>query len=1386
MKEAFVSPQNPVPGFLAGGGEMGKRIREFDWASTPLGPVADWPKSLMTCVQIMLTSRQPYWIGWGKDLIKLYNDPYKAIVGGKHPWALGKPASEVWSEIWKDIDPMLKKVMHENEGTYVEAQLLIMERNGYPEETYYTFSYTPVAGDSGTTEGMICANSDDTDRIISERQLLTLTRLGKALTDAKSSEDVYERTIQTIQNNPYDFPFTLFYAIKGASGTLVDATDMPASVKGVPVNIELDSSSAISKYAAKALAQRKHQVIEDIQQHLGVMPSGAWSVSPSRAIVLPVAQRGQKDAYGFLLVGINPYRLLDDKYIGFFELFADQVATSLGDVHAFEEERKRLEALAEIDRAKTTFFSNISHEFRTPLTLLLGPIQDVLNDADFKGANKEKMEVALRNAHRMQKLVNLLLDFSRIEAGRMEANFIPVDIVSVTEDLTSNFRSAIEKSGMELVVHKEVIDEPVLVDIEMYEKIFLNLISNAFKYSEKGAIEIFIHKVPGAVEVSVKDSGVGIPSNELEKIFDRFHRVNNARGRSQEGTGIGLAMVKELVKLHNGSISVTSSEGVGSTFTVSLPLKEPSAGREVFSGRKGSSQTSLYVDEAMLWTVEDNVSEVSPTLKSNGKQHTVLLADDNADMRRYMQRLLEAEYQVVVVNDGEQAFSKALEHKPDLILSDIMMPQLDGFGLLKKLKSNLATRNIPVIFLSARAGEEARIEGIQAGADDYLTKPFSSRELMARVSNHIAISNTRRKTEREFYNLFLQSPAHIHVMKGPEHVFEFFHPMGIAFTGRDVTGMKAREAVPDVEGQGFFEMLDAVYRDGTPVHQNEAKVIFKNEKGEPSVHYFNLTYLPWKDLHGKIQGVLQFTFEVTDSVNMRLKAEASERNFRAIAEQAPVAMCVLKGPGYIIQIANEPVLELWGRKQEEVINRPVAEALPEIVQQGIIELLDSVYYSGKPYVGNELAVELWKNGAWETVYLNFIYEPFLNADKEVDGIIVVAADVSEQVRSRKVVEEAQYKLKHAVELGELGTWSVLLQQNNFVEYSEWVAEWWGLPKDGDTIEALLGCIHEDDRGRVARTIEEAIQNAGYYVAEYRLINALTGQERYIQANGKVFYDDKHLPERLSGIVRDVTASKMTQQQLEQEVSLRTNKLMELNQDLIRSNENLKQFAYVASHDLQEPLRKIQTFSGIIKDNLGDQRSIHTYVSKIDTSAARMSALIKDVLLYSQIDKEQEKQQRVNLNEVLENVRNDFEILLEEKRGVIHSTTLPVIQGSRLHFHQLFSNLVGNALKFSDDEPVIEIRYRIVNGGDVPAELKPDQAYHFITFQDNGIGFEPEYAQQIFGLFTRLHNRKDYGGTGIGLALCKKIMESYGGSISARSKKGEGATFLIYFPVHTDN
>jgi PAS domain S-box-containing protein len=456
---------------------------------------------------------------------------------------------------------------------------------------------------------------------------------------------------------------------------------------------------------------------------------------------------------------------LDDAYLDFLGLVTTQVATGIANARAYEEEKQRAESLAELDRAKTTFFSNVSHEFRTPLTLILGPLDDAINDAKERW-QRDRLLTLQRNALRLQKLVNTLLDFSRIEAGRVRVSFQPVDLAALTRDLASNFQSACEKAGLELVVDCAAQTEPVYVDAEMWEKIVLNLVSNAFKFTLQGRIEVTLRQVGTQAELVVQDTGVGIPADQMPRLFERFHRVEGVTGRTQEGSGIGLALVRELVRFHGGEVSAESVAGVGTSFVVKVPF-----GTAHLQGKRIGPATALnstalraghYVEEALRWLPDANPAEggaltsvgtLPPELGAgpqvNGDRPRILLADDNADMRQYLQRLLSDHYHVEAVPDGRAALDAVKRSMPDLILSDVMMPRLDGFGLLREIRANQELCALPVILLSARAGEESRVEGMQAVADDYLVKPFGARELLARVSAHLQMARLRRRAENE-------------------------------------------------------------------------------------------------------------------------------------------------------------------------------------------------------------------------------------------------------------------------------------------------------------------------------------------------------------------------------------------------------------------------------------------------------------------------------------------------------------------------------------------------------------------------------------------------------------------------------------------------------------
>ncbi len=889
---------------LTEGGEMGTLARSVDWSKTPLGPAARWPTSLKTMVGVVLRNRFPMLLWWGPDLIQIYNDGYRPILGVKHPASLGAPAVQVWSEIWDVIGPMARSVIAGGPATWNEHLLLLINRRGFPEETYHTFSYSPVPDDEGRVGGVLVTVQETTEQVQDHRQLRMLGDLAARAADAKSAEQACRTAAGILSGNDADLPFALLYLLNADASELqlVSTSGLdPYEGPGKPARVPFDSTSdATGGWPfTEAARSGREAVVENLGERFGPMPGGRWELPPERAVVLPLSRPGQPHPYGFLVSGVSPRRALDDRYLGLFRLTADQVVTAIANARAYEEERKRAEALAEIDRAKTAFFSNVSHEFRTPLTLMLGPTEDALA-SPARALTGENLETVHRNALRLLKLVNSLLDFARIEAGRIQASYEPVDLAERTAGLASAFRSAIERAGLTFEVNCPPLPEQIHVDQDMWEKIVLNLLSNALKFTFEGSIQVSQQWLGDRVELRVTDTGTGIPESELPHLFKRFHRVQGARARTHEGSGIGLALVHELVRMHGGTIAVTSTPGQGTTFTVSIPAGTAHLPRERVAASRSQVSTALgaatYVKEALRWL--PGAPDEVPSLEPSGSGSMVppvmdlvagariLLADDNTDMREYVGRLLAERWTVETVADGEAALEAARKRRPDLVLTDVMMPNLDGFGLLRELRADERTRNVPVIILSARAGEEAHVEGLRAGANDYLVKPFSARELVVRVEAQLARARLRTLEEaqnRRLTRVFQHAPVGIAIARGPDHVFEFANASYLQLisnrsSSRPVLGRSVREAFPELADQGIYELLDHVFASGEPfIGRSVRMMINRGAGGAPEECFFDFVYQPMLDDAGQVEGIVAVAFDVTALTNARREAESANR-----------------------------------------------------------------------------------------------------------------------------------------------------------------------------------------------------------------------------------------------------------------------------------------------------------------------------------------------------------------------------------------------------------------------------------------------------------------------------------------------------------------------------
>lgn len=892
---------------LARGGVAGALIREHDWAGTAVGVMEAWPQSLRTALSVCLLSKFPMFVFWGPDMVQFYNDLFIPVMGSKHPAGLGQPARDCWRETWDLVGPMLSGVMAGGEASYFDDLPVTLERSGYTEECYFTFCYAPVHDEAGKVGGIFGTVSETTSRVVGERRLQILRELSDIARAVDSAAEVCARAAEVFAEHPVDVPYALLYLLD-ADGT----TARLAAVTGLPTGDPLcPPAIALTGDGPWPFAKAAEHLV-DVEREVPY-PAREGFDPPSRALVMPLKQSAGARPGGFLVAGLDSGRPLDDDYRAFAGLAAGHIAAAIADATAFAAERRRARALAELDRAKSTFFANVSHELRTPLTLMLGPLDDARSAPG--GLGHEQVLLVRRNGRRLLKLVAALLDLSRIEAGRLSATFRPVDLSALTSDLAAAFSEATERAGLELRIACEQLGEPVYVDPDLWEQIVLNLVSNAFKFTLEGQIAVELKAAGGHAELAVSDTGSGIPSHEVERVFERFHRSTTRQARSHEGAGIGLALARELVELHGGTVSVQSTVGQGSRFTVRLPFGRAHLPAGQIQDGDGPPQVmsgSLFVDEALAWLPESGAGERGPLAGemsdraittpavSAGHPGTsgaqVMIVDDNSDMRAYLTRLLSPHWRVEAVDSGAAALERVRGHPPDLLVADVMMPELGGLELLGALRADPATRELPVIVLSARAGEEAAIEGLAAGADDYLAKPFSSRDLIARVRANLELSRLRHAAAAELRaehdrlkQTLQQLPVGVILTAAPSGQVVMANEQIEEILGRQLTGAVGTEE--DGGYRGFTlhgeplpadrSPLTRAIRDGEVVHGE--RMLYDRGDGQRITVQVNAA--PICDEHGHpFAGVV-----VIEDVTRQLRLE------RLLAAQRDILLLVAQG-----------------------------------------------------------------------------------------------------------------------------------------------------------------------------------------------------------------------------------------------------------------------------------------------------------------------------------------------------------------------------------------------------------------------------------------------------------------------------------------------------------
>ena len=643
--------------------------------------------------------------------------------------------------------------------------------------------------------------------------------------------------------------------------------------------------------------------------------------------------------------------------------------------------------------------------------------------------------------------------------------------------------------------------------------------------------------------------------------------------------------------------------------------------------------------------------------------------------------------------------------------------------------------------------------------------------------------------QQEFYkNLLVASPVILWMTDEQANV-NYMSPKWYEWTGlnpQDEISKNWAETIHEEDREKVIQYFNTNFENRTVFEieyrmQLKDSIIWCMVSGQPA-------YDATKRFIGYAGSVANITDRKKAQGEVNRKREDERKMLNDFFMEAPAIFCVLRGPDHVFEIANPLYLQLVGNR--DITGKTVREALPEVEGQGFFELLDTVYNKQEKFVGNELPIKIDKGQGLESAFVTFIYQPIINASKESEGILIYANDVTEQVNAREILQSSEVKFKRIADMSPQIVWTA--KPDGRVDYfNERWYEFTGIDKSLGT-ENWGFILHPDDLENTVKAWEHAVKTGTEYNIEYRFKEKNTNEYRWFLGKALPFINDNGEITQWFGTSTDIQDQKNFSSELEKKVAERTQQLVALNLDLKRSNEELSQFAYVASHDLQEPLRKIMTFSNRINEKYQQDlpEGSHDYLHKINSSAKRMSMLITDLLEFSGTNRHNKEFLQTDLNNILEHLLVDFEEEILTKNAHIKIENLPLISAIPLQMSQLFHNLISNALKFAkkDVAPVITITSHKMTAEqkdkyDVPEK---DAEYIQIALCDNGIGFEEVFSDKIFTIFQRLHTKSAYEGTGIGLALCRKIAENHSGNIVAKSVSNEGTCFYINLPCNKNS
>ena len=1317
--------------FITDGGEMGELIRAKDWSKTALGDPENWPQSLKTMVSVMLNNPFGMYIAWGKEYTQIYNDGFRPILGSsKHPEALGNVSKHTFAEIWDTIEPMFADVM---KGKAVSAPdfMVPLNRNGFIEECYFDFSYSPIKMESGEVGGVLVTVIETTEK--------------------KKVNLALEESNVRFRNNILQAPVAMC-VMRGKDHVVEIANDQMIQLWGVK------PEEILNKPVFDALPETRNQYLEEVLNN--VYRTGKKFIANEQLVKLP---RDGK---------------IEDTYLNFvYEALKEPDGTISGVVGIAIEVTNQVLSRYKVEQSEQKIRELVENA-PFPIALYIGKdmMVELANDSIIKIWGKGNDVIGKSFKDVVPELDNQLVFEQINEVLTTGKSFhtqntpldLEVDGIVGTYYFNYSLTPIYDVNGNVYGVMNTGVD---LTDLNLAKKKIEENEENLRSMVLQSPIGICVLDAETLVCEIVNDSFIEVAGKPYEEIAGKHYWEPFAEVRSY--------YEEALQKVVNDGTPFYANE-------VELEL--------IRHGKKEKIYVTFVY--APLKNIEGKVTKIAIWVLDNTPQVIARKKIEVAD-KRFRNTVKQAPVGITILRGPNYVAEMANEAYLKLVGREestfVGRPLFDSLPEVKETVSDLlnGVYNTGIPF----HGNEVPVPINRYGNQeilyfDFLYHPL--KEENGEISGIIVTATevtekveSRKKTELN------EERLNIIVEASELGTWELnVKTKDLQYSSRYleiVTGYKNQEHLTHAQ------LLSHVHHDDLHVREKAFKeaIALGNIYYEARV-FWNDQSIHWVEAKGKVfydsennpEKLLGTVRDITDEKNHQQELEASEKRFRKLVMESPVPKAILKGENMIIEMVNGALLKnIWKRKESDVQGKNILDVFPELKKQKYAALLNEVYSTGNVYSESEALFYINIDNIEHKMYIDFEYAPQRELDDTISGIKITLIDVTEKVEARKKIEESEKRFRSLTESIPQLIWETDEKGNALFTSGKWF-EYTGVIPNGET--AWKAMIHPSDFEENNRIWAKSLATGEVYRADVRVLRK-DGTYRWHAVIGEPVLNKDNKIIKWVGAFTDIQTEKAFTQELEKQVTARTKELEHKNVELEQMNKELQSFAYISSHDLQEPLRKIQTFATLIMEkefqNLSD--SGKDKFQRMQNAAQRMQTLINDLLSYSRTNVQERKYETVNLSDIIDEVKEDLKEELEQKHGSIEVEKTCEVSIIPFQFRQLIYNLASNSIKFSnpDVHPVIKIKCEIDLGENLNNEiLSPDKEYCHISLSDNGIGFEPQYSKKIFEVFQRLHGREQYNGTGIGLAIVKKIVENHNGIITARGEQNKGATFDIYIPM----